>query len=279
MPNPIYKYFTNMDARAARTIVVSVALFLGIALIFLMGRTTAIFDEDDAPIFAWLQESASSPWALPVTILIFTVAAFIGAPQFVLIAGAVVALGPARGFAYAWIATLVSASVDFWLARRFGAAVLRRYGGDAVNRISKFVGKTGFWSSLAVRIVPSAPFIVINLAAGASHMSYRAFVFGTGIGIVPKTAFVAFAGGSVVALANTGNVVVALALAAAAGVWLIAVLWARKAMRGDDTLPPSDTGPSDTGPSDTGSSAAAASESPAKNTLGTAQGDTSGDAS
>lgn len=238
MANPVLRYLTNMDARAARTILVSAALFAGVVLIFVVGRTTAIFDEDDAPLITWLQENASSPWALPATIALFTAAAFLGAPQFVLIAGAVVALGPTRGFAYSWIATMVSASVDFWLARRFGASVLRRYGGDAVNRISEFVGKTGFWSSLAVRIVPSAPFIVVNMAAGASHMRYLAFAAGTGVGIVPKTALVAFAGGSVMQLAENGNLVVALTLAGVAAGWFVAVLWARRALRHGRETPP-----------------------------------------
>src|SRR5690606_38852022 len=141
------------------------------------------------------------------------------------------------GFVYAWIATMVSALVNFVLARRFGAGLLRRYGGDGVNRISEMVGRTGFWSSLIVRIVPSAPFIVVNMAAGVSHMRLGAFLAGTGIGIVPKTALVAFLGGSIVNLAEGENLTLALALGGAALGWLVAVLWARRALRARASAP------------------------------------------
>ena len=226
------RFLNNMDARAVRAVGVSVLLFASIALVFIMGRTTAIFDEDDAPLFNWLRAQSESPWGLPATVVVFTLAAFIGAPQFVLIAASVVAFGPMRGFAYSWLATVISAAVDFQLARVFGARILRRYGGDAINRLSQVIGKAGFWSSLVVRIVPSAPFIVVNMAAGASHMRFLAFLGGTGVGIIPKTALVAFAGGSVVQLAEGGGLLIAAGLAAVAAAWLVAVVFARRVLLG-----------------------------------------------
>ncbi len=231
MIQPLLRFFTNMDSRAVRTVVVSVALFLTVALVLVMGKTTAIFDEDDAPIFQWLQERAHSPWGLPATIVVFLLASFLGAPQFGLIAVAVVAFGPTRGAIYAWISTMVSSGAHFQLARTLGASALRRYGGDAVNRISKLIGRNGFWSSLVVRIVPSAPPIVVNMAAGVSHMHFLSFFAGTALGIVPKIALVAFFGGSIATLAESGNLTLGLSLAGVALGWLIAVVWARKALR------------------------------------------------
>ena len=43
-------------------------------------------------------------------------------------AATVLAFGPLYGFAYAWVATLVSSSVNFWLGRFFGADLLQRFG-------------------------------------------------------------------------------------------------------------------------------------------------------
>ncbi len=60
------------------------------------------------------------PWALPAAVGGFAVMAFLGVPQFVLIAAAVVAFGPWTGFAYSWIGTLVSALVGFALGRQLG---------------------------------------------------------------------------------------------------------------------------------------------------------------
>jgi uncharacterized membrane protein YdjX (TVP38/TMEM64 family) len=229
--HPLLRSLSPLDARAVRTIAVSLALLVAVALLFVVGRTTGVFDQNGAPIFNWLKASADSPWGLPATIVVFTAAAFLGAPQMALMAGAVVAFGPVKGSIYSWIATIVSSAVTFELGRAFGAKLLRRYGGETANRLSRLVGRSGFWSSLVVRLVPSAPFIVVNMAAGVTHMSRLAFLSGTGIGIVAKIAMVAFLGGSLMTLAHGGQLSVALALGGVALGWLVAVVWARRALR------------------------------------------------
>ena len=74
--------------------------------------------------------------------------AFLGVPQFVLIAAAVVAFGPWTGFAYSWIGTLVSSLVGFWLGRAYGARILRDFAGESVNKFMRMIGKNGFMASL-----------------------------------------------------------------------------------------------------------------------------------
>ncbi|HXU99659.1 MAG TPA: VTT domain-containing protein, partial [Caulobacteraceae bacterium] len=73
-----------------------------------------------------------------------------------------------------------------------------------------------------VRLVPFAPFVLINITAGVTSMSWWAFLIGTGLGILPKIVVIAFAGQSVMA----GGAWIWLALAL--GVWLAAGLAARR---------------------------------------------------
>ena len=49
----------------------------------------------------------TGPWALAAAVGGFTVLAFLGVPQFVLVAAAVVAFGPWTGFLYSWVGNLV----------------------------------------------------------------------------------------------------------------------------------------------------------------------------
>lgn len=227
--NRVLRFLNRMDARAARAVWVSLALFALVGAIFIIGRFG--LNIEPGSVEAWFEQAAGAWYALPATILLFTLLAFVGAPQFALIAAAVFAFGPVQGFLYAWVATMVSATVDFWLGRFLGADVVRRYGGETVNRISAFVGRNGFWASLIVRIVPSAPFIVVNMAAGVSRMSYFAFIAGAGVGVIPKTALVAFAGGSLIALFSGGDVWALVALAAVALAWIAVMLFARRLLR------------------------------------------------
>lgn len=230
----LIRFFTRMDSRAARAVWITLALFGLVAAVFVIGRF--VLDIEPSSVRTWFASASSEWYAMPATIAIFTVLAFVGAPQFALIAAAVFAFGPVLGFIFSWIATLVSASLNFWLGRYLGADTVRRYGGQTVNRISEFVGRNGFWASLIVRIVPSAPFIVVNMAAGVSRMSYFAFIAGAGIGIIPKTAVIAFFGGSLMALFAGGGWEAWTALAAAAIAWVIFMLFARRLMRSDTGL-------------------------------------------
>ncbi|MEO1039752.1 MAG: TVP38/TMEM64 family protein [Pseudomonadota bacterium] len=227
--NAVFRFFTRMDARAARAVWISLGLFALVGAVFVIGRF--VLDIEPGSVEAWFEQAAGAWYALPATILLFTLLAFVGAPQFALIAAAVFAFGPVQGFMYAWVATMVSATVDFWLGRFLGADVVRRYGGGTVNRISAFVGRNGFWASLIVRIVPSAPFIVVNMAAGVSRMSYLAFIAGAGVGVIPKTALVAFAGGSLIALFSGGNIWAVIMLAVVAVAWIGVMLVARRMLR------------------------------------------------
>ena len=191
----IFQVLSNMDAQAWRTLAVSFLLFGGVGVVFLFGAQLFGFDSA-ATVQEWL-ESASGPWSLPVAVAAFAVLAFVGVPQFMLIAAAVVAFGPVTGFAYSWVGTMVSSLVGFYLGRAAGAKTLERFSGEGVGRFVRMIGRNGFFASLIVRLVPSAPFIVVNMAAGVTPMRVLDFTLGTAIGIVPKIVLTAFAGSSI----------------------------------------------------------------------------------
>lgn len=218
-------FFTNMDARAWRTIAVSFVLFGGVGVVFLFGAQMLGLN-GEVTVEQWLS-AAHGPWALPVAVGAFAALAFIGVPQFVLIAAAVVAFGPWTGFTYSWIGTLVSSLVGFWLGRTFGGRLLQDLAGDGVAKFMKLIGKNGFLASLIVRLVPSAPFIVVNMAAGVTPMKLRDFAAGTAVGIIPKIALTAFAGNSIVQALKGGGQRHIVMLVIAVVVWIAAGLVAR----------------------------------------------------
>jgi uncharacterized membrane protein YdjX (TVP38/TMEM64 family) len=227
----LFRFLTAMDRRAVRAVVISLLLILAVALVFVIGRTSAFFDDDDAPLLDWLKENVQSPWALPLLTVIYCLAAFLGAPQMVLHAATIVIFGPVVGFLYGWVATMVSATVTYAMGRFAGQDVLRRYGGASINRLSEFVGRNGIMASFVSRFLPLGPFIIVNMVAGASHMRYWMYALGTGLGQAIKIFFVALTGQSVMALFLDGNVVVALTFGLAAAGWLGAMLFARRILR------------------------------------------------
>jgi uncharacterized membrane protein YdjX (TVP38/TMEM64 family) len=222
----LIRFILNMDARAWRTTLVMFVLAGGAGFIFMLAIGVLGF-EGKALVQQWLGFAAQSQFALLIAIVAFAVLAFLGVPQVALIAAAVVAFGPTLGFAYSWIGTMVSSLVGFYLGRAAGAAALERFSGAGVKRFMDMVGRNGFFASFIVRLVPSAPFIVVNMAAGVTPMRVVDFTLGTALGIVPKIVLTAFAGNSIVRLMKGEIGKDALWLAAIAVAWLAIGLVAR----------------------------------------------------
>lgn len=223
-------FILNMEARRWR-VVLATALLLGATLALLAFGKSQLGLAAEENLEGWLQGYRGSPWAFIATVVLFVAAAFIGAPQFILIAACVVAFGPSLGFVYSWAATVASAGVTYWLGRGPTARMLDRFGGASLDRLKRFVGRNAFYASFMIRNVPSAPFIVVNMAFGATRASFPAFLAGCALGVLPKTALVAFFGGAVVAAVSGDGVWTSLILAAVAAVWMALMLGVRELVR------------------------------------------------
>ncbi len=217
------------SSRWLRSLPLVLAMIVAVSAIFWISAHIIGLDENGI-LNQTFQRFADSPWALPVVVLAFTLASFIGAPQFLLIAVTVAAFGSLTGFLYSIAATLVSSSVNFQLARWVGADWLRRRGWADLDSIMAMVGRNGFLASLLVRVVPSAPFIVVNMGLGLTNTSFAAFFLGTAIGILPKTAVIALLG-KVVERAQSGDPEAIAYLVLAAVIWLALAFFGKWALQ------------------------------------------------
>jgi uncharacterized membrane protein YdjX (TVP38/TMEM64 family) len=197
----------------------AVAYAFGGALLRLQGQ-----DSVEALMSLWAQ----GPFAALGVMAIFSVLALVGMPQFILIAATVVVFGAWHGAVYSWIATMASALFGFVLGRLFARRMLERYGGARLNAASRFIADHGILSTAIVRNVPSAPFIVLNVAAGASAMSSAKFIIGTAIGILPKILFISLIGTGTLRLLTRWNPEDFFLIVAAAALWIGLVLVLRR---------------------------------------------------
>jgi uncharacterized membrane protein YdjX (TVP38/TMEM64 family) len=230
----VIDFLLNMEARRWRTLLATLLLFAAVIALFAIGKSQLGLGAE-AQLEAWLRGFNQGPWGLAAAIAVFTVAAFLGVPQFILIAACVVAFGPWWGFAYSWIATVVSAAVTYWLGRGPTARAVERFGGNTTGRLKRFVGRNAFYASFMIRNVPSAPFIVVNMAFGAARASFAGFISGCALGILPKTALVAFFGGSFMSAVSGDGVWTSLILAGVAVVWLGIMLAVREVVKRRET--------------------------------------------
>ena len=238
---PILDFLLNMEARRWRALLATVVLFGAVVALFASGKASLGLGAE-ARLEAWLDGFGEGPWGLAAAIALFTVSAFLGVPQFVLIAACVVVFGPWFGFLYSWIATVVSAAVTYWLGRGPTARAVERFGGRTTERLKRFVGRNAFYASFMIRNVPSAPFVVVNMAFGAARASFPGFLAGCALGVLPKTALVAFFGGSFMTAVSGDGVWTSLILAGVAMVWLVLMLLVREVVkRRESTRDPNST--------------------------------------
>jgi len=124
----------------------------------------------------------------------FALACVLLVPVIPLTVAAGVALGPGVGIVVAWAGTSAAAAIGHFAGQRLWRESVRRLAGDRLNALSRRLARRGILSSALVRIVPVAPFMVVNLVAGASHVGARDFLIGTALGILPGTVLLVVAG-------------------------------------------------------------------------------------
>jgi uncharacterized membrane protein YdjX (TVP38/TMEM64 family) len=223
-------FILNMEAARWRALLATAVLLGAVVGLFMLGKHQLELGAE-GQLEAWMSGFRTGPWGVFVAVAVFTVSAFLGVPQFLLIAACVVAFGPWFGFLYSWIATVVSAGATYWMGRGPTARALERFGGRTTERLKRFVGKNAFSASFMIRNVPSAPFIVVNMAFGATRADFWGFLAGCALGVLPKTVLVAFFGGAVVSAVSGDGVWTSLILAGVAVVWLGLMLGVRELVK------------------------------------------------
>lgn len=134
-----------------------------------------------------------SPW-LPVLIAgVYVLSNVIMFPITVLCLATILALGTHPGLLYATGGSLLAALVAYFLGRRYGADHVAKLGIKSVDRLSQGLRKGGIVQVTILRLLPLAPFSVVNVMAGAARVRVIPFTVGTILGMLPgNLVFTAF---------------------------------------------------------------------------------------
>lgn len=175
---------------------------------------------DAARIESWIVAITQTPWAPVVVLLLYVGLGLIVFPITVLIAGTGLVFGPALGFFYAMSGSLLSAVASYGIGHILGGDLIRRYAGNRVNRLSRRMGRHGILTVIVLRVAPVAPFTVINLLAGASHLRAMDFLIGTVLGMAPGVALMTIFGTQIAEVLSSPTLVDVVGLVAIFVGWL-----------------------------------------------------------
>jgi len=130
----------------------------------------------------WIRESRFSPVLMLVA---YVVGGLVAVPITLMIVATVAVFGPWTGAVYALVGAEMAALAAFGVGHAIGRDVVSRIAGSRVNRLSRKLSERGVLTIVALRIVPVAPFTVINIIAGISDIRLRDFAIGSFIGMLP----------------------------------------------------------------------------------------------
>lgn len=178
-------------------------------------------------LLAYAEAFERSPAAPFVIIGSFVIGGLVVAPVTVLVTVTVLAFGPLHGFVYSFIGMTLSALTTFGLGRLMGRQLVERWS-SRLHRLSRNLAAKGVLAIVAVRVIPVAPFTVINMLAGATHIRTRDFLLGTVLGELPGLLAIAVFMDQVTTALRAPGLGSYLVLAGSAIVMVTAVWWLRR---------------------------------------------------
>lgn len=168
------------------------ALVVGLALAW---RFTPLADllqpEEIARRLAAIQRRDGAPF---IFIAGFVLGGLVMFPVTVMSASTAIIFPPLIAASVSFTGIILSAALVHWLGARFLSEWARTAMGTTVKRVDEALADRGIITIAAIRMVPLAPFTLVNLAAGAVGVGFRDYMLGTILGIAPGTILVCLFG-------------------------------------------------------------------------------------
>jgi len=159
------------------------AVLIALALLWL---DTPLREWADIPrLVAAAHQLGDSPLAPLAVLGAFVAGGLVVAPVNVLIGATMVVFGPLTGICYALIGSLLNAWVLYEIGRLLPAASLRARLDRPLRLLTGRMSHQGILAIMLIRIVPVAPYSVVNVIAGAAHVARFPYLVGTALGMLP----------------------------------------------------------------------------------------------
>jgi phospholipase D1/2 len=140
---------------------------------------------DFETIIAWQQSLKDYPGVLFWVIGAYLMAGVVLFPVTILNVATIATFGPVMGNAYAFAGWLCSAALGYIVGRVMGRELVRKMARSGMDHFIHRAEQHGFLTVLSARIVPVAPFTVVNLLVGASGIRFKDFFLATIVGRIP----------------------------------------------------------------------------------------------
>ncbi len=132
-----------------------------------------------------LEEFEGRQWAPAIFIAAYVVGGLVVFPVTLMGAATAIVFPPLKAMAISFTGIMLSAALLHWLGSRFLKDRLQKRLGRTIGRVKEHLADQGVLTIAALRMVPLAPFTLVNLAAGCLGVRFRDYMLGTALGLAP----------------------------------------------------------------------------------------------
>jgi uncharacterized membrane protein YdjX (TVP38/TMEM64 family) len=145
-------------------------------------------------VLEWQEAAKQYPAPLYVVLGAYLLGSLVLFPVTILNVATVFAFGPVMGNVYALAGWLASAAMGFGIGRALGRDLVQKLSRSRLHRLLLPAERHGFLTVLAVRILPIAPFTLVNFVVGASGIRFHDFILASLVGRIPGIIILTVAG-------------------------------------------------------------------------------------
>ena len=183
-------------------------------------------------ILEWTARVRDTWWAPVVLVLAYIPAAIVMLPRPLISLVIIMTYGVALGIAYATIGVMLAAFATYYAGRFLPKPTVKRLAGDALEPAGKLLREHGVVAVFGSNMLPTPPFVIQNMIAGAVRIPLWKFALGTFLALVPAMlAWTVFGEQITTALEDTSKVSYTLIIGAVvlfAAFTVIARHWLKK---------------------------------------------------
>jgi pyruvate/2-oxoglutarate dehydrogenase complex dihydrolipoamide dehydrogenase (E3) component/uncharacterized membrane protein YdjX (TVP38/TMEM64 family) len=181
-------------------------VLLGLVLVALLAALKLLPVNDWLLRFvAWIRDAGATGMA--VFVVAYIVACILLLPGLILTLGAGFAYGVAVGVPLVWVSANLGAAVAFLLGRTLARErIAARVAGNArFAAIDRAVGREGLKIVLLTRLSPAFPFNLLNYAYGLTRVTFRDYLVGSLVGMIPGTAMYVYLGSLITSVSQLAS--------------------------------------------------------------------------
>lgn len=174
-----------------------------------------------AKLAAQIERFGHTPWGPLAMLGLYVIGGFVMMPLLALLAATALVFEPVTAIAIALTGALLNAAAVYFVGAKLLRGRVERSFGDAIARVRGALQSRGVIAVAMIRMVPVAPFSLVNVAAGSIGIPFRDYLFGTFLGLAPGTVLICVFGQELKDLLRDPSPTRVIAVVAIAAAWIL----------------------------------------------------------